>query len=133
MHKYERFMRNLDYTSMTKFCLLCTKVCMKLRFTHFFKNSYLFDRIQAILESVFFQESRSFSSQDSEVGECCLATSWIRILRRMLGVWTVTYQPLPSLQFDGLSVRSHYPAKEEGQIEVALKVDTSGPIWHDLQ
>jgi hypothetical protein len=51
----------------------------------------------------------------------------------MLGVWTVTYQPLPSLQFDDLSVRSHYPAKEQGQIEVALKVDTSGPIWHDLQ
>jgi hypothetical protein len=96
-------------------------------------KSYLFYRIQAILESVFFQESRSFSSQDSEVGACCVANSWIRILRRMPCVWTVTHQPLPSLQFDDLSVRSHYPAKEQSQIEVALKVDTSWPIWHYLQ
>ena len=68
MHKYERFVRNLDHTSISKFWVLCSKVCMKFWFTYFFQTTYLFDRIQTILESVFFQESRTFSSQDSGVG-----------------------------------------------------------------
>jgi hypothetical protein len=68
MHKYERFARNLDHTSISKFWVLCSKVCMKFWFTYFFQTTYLFDRIQTILESVFFQESRTFSSQDSGVG-----------------------------------------------------------------
>ena len=71
-HKYERFVRILDHTSISKFWVPRTKVCIKFCFTHIFQNSYLFFRLRAILESVSFRNHE---------------VSRVRTLKQVLVVW----------------------------------------------